>query len=74
MSSAYSAGPQHQLFSLSLNSIYRQDATSAASDFMRVEGVPVGGCLAGGGVTRGWLHGGRLHGRWFYGPAATGHT
>jgi hypothetical protein len=41
VSSAYSAGPQHQLFSLSLNSIYRQDATSAASDFMRVEGVPV---------------------------------
>ncbi|GBF87767.1 hypothetical protein Rsub_00478 [Raphidocelis subcapitata] len=40
VSSAYSAGPQHQLFSLSLNSIYRQDATSAASDFMRVEGVP----------------------------------
>jgi hypothetical protein len=51
VSSAYSAGPQHQLFSLSLNSIYRQDATSAASDFMRVEGVPVrlpgaGGCCS----------------------------
>ncbi|KAI8465440.1 MAG: hypothetical protein J3K34DRAFT_525363 [Monoraphidium minutum] len=40
VSSAYSAGPQHQLFSLSLNNIYRQDATSAASDFMRVDGVP----------------------------------
>lgn len=41
VSSAYSAGPQHHLFSLSMNNIYRQDATSAASDFTRVDGVPV---------------------------------
>jgi hypothetical protein len=57
VSSAYTAGPGHQLFSLSLQSVYRQDATSAASDFMRVEGVPVravgggfgGSLLMGGG-------------------------
>lgn len=40
-SSAYTAGPQHVLFSLSLSDIYRQDLLSQASDFLRVDGVPV---------------------------------
>lgn len=39
-SSAFTAGPHHALFSLSLTSIYRADALSAASDFMRVDGIP----------------------------------
>ena len=53
VSSAYSAGPRHELFSLSLPNVYRQDATSAASDFMRVEGVPVRGGFFGVGAVEG---------------------
>ena len=40
-SAAYTAGPRHALFGLTLGNIWRQDAMSSASDFMRVEGVPV---------------------------------
>jgi hypothetical protein len=40
-SSAYSAGPHHAMFSLSLSSIYKQDVLSSGTDFLRVDGVPV---------------------------------
>lgn len=40
-SSAYTAGPHHAMFSLSLSSIYKQDALSSGTDFLRVDGVPV---------------------------------
>lgn len=40
-SSAYTSGPRHRLFSLTLNNIYRQDLVSSASDFTKIEGVPV---------------------------------
>lgn len=40
-SSAYTAGPQHAMFSLSLSSIYKQDVLSSGTDFLRVDGVPV---------------------------------
>eukprot|EP00879_Flechtneria_rotunda_P009745 GHRR01010194.1.p1 GENE.GHRR01010194.1~~GHRR01010194.1.p1 ORF type:complete len:606 (+),score=150.47 GHRR01010194.1:219-2036(+) len=39
-SSAYTAGPHHALFSVSLSSIYKQDALSSSTDFLRVDGVP----------------------------------
>eukprot|EP00878_Enallax_costatus_P010257 GHUV01010707.1.p1 GENE.GHUV01010707.1~~GHUV01010707.1.p1 ORF type:complete len:710 (+),score=160.81 GHUV01010707.1:152-2131(+) len=39
-SSAYTAGPQHSLFSVSLSSIYKQDVLSGSTDFLRVDGVP----------------------------------
>lgn len=44
-SSAYTAGPHHALFSLSLSSIYKQDVLSGSTDFLRVDGIPVGACL-----------------------------
>jgi hypothetical protein len=40
-SSAYTAGPQHAMFSLSLSSIYKQDVLSSGTDFLRVDAVPV---------------------------------
>jgi hypothetical protein len=40
-SSAYTAGPHHAMFSLSLSSIYKQDVLSSGTDFLRVDGVPV---------------------------------
>jgi len=40
-SSAYTAGPHHAMFSLSLSSIYKQDVLSSSTDFLRVDGVPV---------------------------------
>lgn len=39
-SSAYTAGPHHAMFSLSLSSIYKQDVLSSGTDFLRVDGVP----------------------------------
>jgi hypothetical protein len=40
-SSAYTAGPHHSLFSLSLPSLFKQDVLSASTDFLRVDGIPV---------------------------------
>lgn len=49
-SSAYTAGPHHALFSLSLSSIYKQDVLSGSTDFLRVDGIPVStwACLQAG--------------------------